>query len=264
MRGATLLHVGMPKTGTTSLQMNLFIRHPEMHYLGKPLTVFSKPIARLTRGITYDPALDTPTELAAFEAEVVRPLIREARGPIVISEEEFATSTPTSTVSPDRIADRLAALFGDARILITVRSQAPAIRSLYRHMVRMGFSDGDSLEQWFEVNFDIAAHQSLFDYETIYQRYASRFGAERVHVLPFEWLRDDPERFVRSVSALADVDGDVGWAEWGTDTHRNASEGTVVSLNAAQRARIADRYRSSNRSLSAHTGLNLEALNYAV
>jgi len=32
----TFIHIGFPKTATTTLQNHLFSKHPGIHYLGKP------------------------------------------------------------------------------------------------------------------------------------------------------------------------------------------------------------------------------------
>jgi hypothetical protein len=259
-----LIHVGMPKTGTTSLQMNLLIKHPGIQYLGKPLTVFSKDVARLTRSITYDTGLDNPAALEAFRQETVNPLIAGRTEPLVISEEEFSTSTPSSEVSPDAIADRLMALFPQARILITIRRQQDAIPSLYTHMCEMGLVKNIDFNRWFDFNFATEAGQSVYDYAQVTERYANRFGARRVHLVPFEWMRDDPQTFVSTVCSLMSADERAGQEAWANGIVRNARKGTRVVCNKYQQARIALRYRPGNRAISMAHNLNLKGLNYAL
>ena len=264
MNRPVLIHVGMPKTGTTSLQMNLFVRHPGIQYLGKPLTVFSPDVARLTRGITYDPALNDDAALEAFRAETVAPLIDGQTTPLVISEEEFATSTPRSQVSPDAIADRLLGLFPNAQILITIRRQQEAIPSLYTHMREMGLIGDIGFNRWFEANFASEAGQAVYDYAKVAERYSTRFGAERVHLLPFEWMRDDPQHFVSQVCDLMSADREAGWKVWGDGAVRNARKGDRVLCSSEQTVRIAQRYRPGNLQVSRSHNLNLERLAYAL
>jgi len=264
MNRPVLIHVGMPKTGTTSLQMNLFVRHPGIQYLGKPLTVFSPDVARLTRGITYDPALNDAAALEAFRAETVEPLIAGQTAPLVISEEEFATSTPASQVSPDAIANRLVGLFPNAQILITIRRQQEAIPSLYTHMRDMGLLGDIDFDRWFEANFASEAGQSVYDYAKVAERYSNRFGADRVHLVPFESMRDAPELFVSQVCDLMSADRQAGLKVWGDGAVRNARKGDRVTCSGEQSVRIARHYRPGNRQVSRLHNLNLERFEYAL
>ncbi len=264
MNRPVLIHVGMPKTGTTSLQMNLFVRHPGIQYLGKPLTVFSSDVARLTRGITYDPSLNDAAALEAFRAETVAPLLAGQTAPLVISEEEFATSTPASQVSPDAIANRLLGLFPNAQILVTIRRQQEAIPSLYTHMRDMGLLGDLDFDRWFESSFASETGQAVYDYAQVAERYAARFGADRVHLVPFEWMRDDPRRFVSQVCDLMSADRDEGLKAWGDGAVRNARKGSRVVCSGEQTVRIAQRYRPGNRQVSRLHNLNLERFDYAV
>ena len=264
MTRPVLIHVGMPKTGTTSLQMNLFVRHSGIQYLGKPLTAFSKDVARLTRGITYDPTLNDPVALEAFRAETVEPLLRGKTAPLVISEEEFATSTPASQVSRDDIANRLLGLFPNAQILITIRRQQDAIPSLYSHLRSIGLIGDVEFTPWFDANFATEAGQSIYDYANVAERYSHRFGADRVHLVPFEWMRDDPSRFISQVCDLMSADRDEGLRAWGDGAVQNARKGSRVICSGDQTVRIAQRYRPGNRQVNRLHRLNLERLKYAV
>ena len=264
MNRPILIHVGMPKTGTTSLQMNLFVRHSGVQYLGKPLTVFSREIALLTRGITYDPALSSPDGLSEFERSVVRPLMAQSDRPLVISEEEFSSSTPTSRISRDEIADRLVALFPQAQILITIRRQQEAIPSLYSHMQQMGLVGEMGFEQWFEAYFSNAEGASVFDYQEVEQRFSSRFGSSQVHIVPFELMRHRSSLFVAQVCALMKADVSEGLKVWGDGEVRNARKGRAIVCSPNQSLRIVRRYREGNRDLTRIRNLDLERWNYAI
>ena len=260
----TLIHIGMPKTGTTSLQSNLFVRHPQIQYIGKPLLAFSPDFKRLTRGITYDVTLRDPESLTRFEEDVVAPLLAQGTGPVVISEEEFSTSTPTSQVSPDEIADTLAALFPSANILVTMRSQGRAFESLFRYMQSRQMLGEVDFQDWFEALFAIPQYQALYDYGAVADRYRARFGSQRVHLVPFEWMRDAPEGFVRHVARLMDADEDVAVQVWGEGDVHNKGTGATVQLTADQEQRIAQRYSESNHRVAQSIGLDLKEWGYAV
>lgn len=261
----TLVHVGMPRTGTTSLQLNLLSRHPGACYLGKPQTKTREAVARVTRGLTYDPDLQPGPALEAFRRDHLEPLLQERDGPVVISEEEFATSTPTSPVQPQQIAERLHALLPDASILVTIRRQDHALPSLFGHMQRMGFFGPDDWGTFLEALAAVPRLAAAVDPAAVVQRYERLFGRERVHVLAFEQLVHDPGAYAEQVCRLAHLDPQEGRRLFVAGPVRNARPpGAREQLPARWRAWAAQRYASGNRYLAARTGLALEGWGYAV
>ena len=200
-----LIHVGMPRTATTSLQLNLFSRHPEACYIGKPLTRTRPEVARVTRGITYDVSLRSPSELTAFQKHCIVPLLAEHSGPVVISEEEFATSTPTSMISPQEIAERIHTLFPTAAILVTIRRQDHMIPSLFGHMVRMGMLDLEDWTPFMRAVQETPQLAAVADYAAVVARYEDLFGAHKVHVQAYEQLTEDPAAYEKEICRLARI-----------------------------------------------------------
>ena len=99
------LHVGLPKTGTTSLQMNLFLRHPQIAYVGKPLTRFSVAQAQVFEALMgWSPrrwreeqgALRTHVDelLASRPGERVVLFVRTARAAVEASGGFWLSPTP--------------------------------------------------------------------------------------------------------------------------------------------------------------------------
>ena len=261
----TLVHVGMPRTATTSLQFNLLSRHSGACYIGKPHTKTRDAVARFTRGLTYDVALDPGPALEDFARDSLAPLLREHGGPVVISEEEFATSTPTSRVGPQQIAERLHALLPDASILVTIRRQDHALPSLFGHMQRMGFFGPEDWGLFLHALEATPLLAAAVDHAAVVRRYEKLFGADRVHVIAYEQLLEDPGAYAERVCELASLDPIEG--------RRLFLEGPVRNARPPEQRRRLDgrwaqwtqeRYANGNRYLANRTGLGLEGWGYAV
>jgi len=132
-----VLHVGVPKTGTTTLQLRLFAEHPEITYLGKP---YDRPGVDEATNTAISQLVDAVWTRTSFEydPDAARSLLARgmqgrvddhASGPVVLSEEAL-----TQASGADRLlkAKRLRRLFGHCRVLITIREQLAALRSGHR------------------------------------------------------------------------------------------------------------------------------------
>jgi hypothetical protein len=108
-----------------------------------------------------------------------------------------------------RVCARLRTMFGDATILIVTRGFHSVMASAYSEVVRWGrtlsirecvslYQDSPAFEGWRAAD--------IFDYDAAVRLYTDTFGAERVVVLPFELLRDDPRGFLARLEQLLDLE----------------------------------------------------------
>ena len=195
------LHVGLPKTGTTTLQQGFFDRHQDVCNLGKPF--HDSRIQELVANINIDDGIDyDPNRARALFDEVVLPHLHGDRLP-VLSNEGF-----TSPASADRrlVAERLHTLFAPAKVIITIRGQVPYLESWYlqesRHRNVM------SMGQWLDREWP-RRQGGIFPclmYFELAEAYAELFGRENVAVFAFEQFRKDPATFVASVCAWLGID----------------------------------------------------------
>jgi hypothetical protein len=81
----------------------------------------------------------------------------------------------------------------DAQILLTIREQRDLLVSAFKHGLRVGLPEA-TLEE-FLLSPRGADFISFTRYATLLQLIGLHFPARQVHVIPFEWLRDDPVRF---------------------------------------------------------------------
>jgi hypothetical protein len=211
-----LLHVGFPKTATTSLQDHVFAGLPGVCNLGKP--DMPRSVKKALRHIASDDPDRFDRKYADYLREAVRDARRKARS-IVISHEGM-TGSRWRTVGKARVlreigfrelraatAERLRDSLGDARVrvLFTIREQRAWLLSTFADLVlREGLSTelADWLGRGLDRPDDFYADP---DFDRTIALYESLFGKERVHVLAYEEMTADPDRFSCQLAALGDL-----------------------------------------------------------
>jgi hypothetical protein len=197
-----LIHVGYPKTASTWLQQDLF---------SSPAAGFWYPyrIEAKEQFLLSDPY--------RFSAERVRgvfePGIDEAqqRGLVaVISDEWLIGNQVTADYRGKQIAEQLAAVFPEARVLIVLRQQESMLLSSYREYVVCGGCE--TLEEFIGVavvrpGFEPHCRLDHFEYDLALAHYRRLFSPEAVMVEPFERMVADPIKFYRRLAAFCGARG---------------------------------------------------------
>lgn len=205
------LHPGYPKTASTTLQKRLFSRHPELCYLGKPLTGDLLDIE--TRILTLNAQQFTAAlpELRERFTAVMEQCAEDGRT-VLLSHEGFLRPTRYQGHDIYRTALRLRQVFRDpvedrfdVHILLTIRRQTDIIPSYYfdsvsRSPERFRKFIAASLEAPDEGYF-----ASLF-YDALIERYAELFGRDRIRVLLFEEFIASREVFLRRLAGYLGID----------------------------------------------------------
>ena len=128
---ALFIHVGYPKTATTTFQKHVFPNHPEIDYLGKFIPGHRYRDERLYPSIDRLMTVDE----SRYEGVVgLRELIDACREQcskrvMLISSESFVHVT---AVNLGLVAQRVKAAFSPCKIIITIREQLDIIRSCGR------------------------------------------------------------------------------------------------------------------------------------
>ena len=201
------IHVGLPKTATTSLQEKVFAAHPGVAYLGPKADYpeFDKVMATLSfaESLNYD---------AARSARIVKDLLSSftyEEKPLVASYEVLTAQGRDRRLK----AERLKALFPNARIVITVRRPEDMLVSMYFQWLK-GFGgkrlEAPSLEAWLDQDWRDAWRGNFLrlQYEKVLELYRSLFGRENVLLLFFEDLVDDRAKFARQLSEFIGTDSE--------------------------------------------------------
>jgi hypothetical protein len=150
---------------------------------------------------------DQPLE---FDAQALRrdlaPLLDRAGGAPVVAWARLSGDAASGGYDSKELADRLAAVFPGARILIVIREQRSAIAAAYKRYVDAGgqstaqqFLHRTPQQGWRVPSFDFGH----FEYDRLIRYYRSLFGDENVLVLVHEQLADDGRRAISAISEFA-------------------------------------------------------------
>lgn len=190
-----IIHIGLPKTGTTLLQTRVFPNHPQIAYLGRDGVC--PEVDQLLHDVRRSPTWDG--EAARLVLKSVMSSTPTAGRTIVVSHEGL--STYNRNVSPSLKAERLHELFGRARVLLIVRRPQDMIESLFFQRLKRPWhrSFDTSFERWFERQWSqrdtVSSELQRLLFFSLATSYADRFGRDNVIVMPYELLQRDKDRF---------------------------------------------------------------------
>lgn len=227
VRSPVFIHVGYPKSASTTLQKHLFDKHRQLNSLSTYPTgnigqdtpemnaecVFLKD-QRIQDFYDQLTTLD-PMDYAACEpADAHTQLFVDYADPdraMVLSSERFTDVLFSHDSIVDK-AQRLKQIFPAAKILIVLRNQLNIMASQYRDQpfnprcVRIGRPV--SIDRWVEIALQdplVKYANSLNYYETV-RCYAALFGRENVGVFLFEEMVDDLPAYAQRLSEFMGID----------------------------------------------------------
>lgn len=279
-----ILHVGYPKTATTTLQSVLFSKHNEIEYLGKfiPSFRYSDPrLFDLVNSLTTDFEINWngEKELREYFGSVSLP---KGKKSIVLSSENFIH--PWSQ-DPSTIAKRLARVCKGARIAITLREQESLLGSFYHSFGAFGqylyvhkntYEPLDipiSLKEWCELQFRVPPKNILghLCYNQIVGAYEEAFGKNSVKVFVYEKLVADEIAFyeewadflkIDKKSAIAISKGIVVNNRADDDDVWNKGVIETVEFGDSDKQRIAAMFAKDNKILDERLKLGLKNFGY--
>ncbi len=223
-----VIHIGMPKTATKTLQWRLFSAHSEIFYLGRFDGAYFQGkyrrfnccrdasvqdlMQQIAYGYVYNPNL---TKCQKLLRQIMEPALEKNLLP-VWSWESYSTDI----LSKRQVrALNLKQVFGEARIIITIRNPIALLESAYfwqlrRDNVGARGKRGRSpyyrlINNWLHENLNGEVLPHLQYAETI-QTYVNQFGFENVHVFLFENLIANHNHFFRQICEIMGVNADEG------------------------------------------------------
>jgi hypothetical protein len=188
-----IVHIGYHKTATTWFQKSVYPRVTNYAYV---------PRARVKLAFLSASALHFDPEWARAKLELAPEL------PPILCEEELSGYLHTGGLLgflSKEMAHRIQAVFPDAHVVIFVRSQPEMIAACYQQYVRGGGTYGPRRYLWpADALFGAAASTykiprfsfDHFDYDRLVAHYVALFGAQRVHVFPYEEIQRDARGFL--------------------------------------------------------------------
>lgn len=205
-----ILHIGYPKTATTTLQGNLLEKCQEINYLGKFVgetpkkLLFPDPIIQQFRDIVNNGNSLQVRKMAPYFFEQIHQKVLEADKTTVISAEGFMNPIVDTHYVPNKdIFLKAKHIFDilnhgtheqvETQILITVREQVDLVPSFFSQSYFQGRACGfygktyeSFLDFLFEDNFQ--GFGPIFKYDEVADYYCELFGSENVIVLSMKDL----------------------------------------------------------------------------
>ena len=213
------LHVGQPKTGTTTLQISLFRRHPDIFYLGQyvpskvPGNCLSEEIDQLLRPLLWD--VSAPLDVDHSRQQLAR--ISAAAGAtskVWVGSWEGLIQRPPAMIR--EMIQRVHAVFGGCRILLTLRNPLTRIPSEYLQNLKGHFIKGVNpwmgplpyidIDQWLHRASSEEHLANMLSYGGSVQEAVQVLGVEQVGVFLFEDLQTDPEQYYSKIFNFLAID----------------------------------------------------------
>lgn len=219
-----VIHVGMPKTATKTLQMCLFARHSEVEFLGTytgKKTRFSQcrdaQIEQLINQLLWKyPARPDLPLCRDIYRRAVAPALGQGLAPVWSWESLIENHYEVQKYR----AENLRAVFGDCRIIVTIRHPVKLVESLYLQLLKRDnlgarYRLGKQavykpIESWITGQWGQEGHAPNvhLEYAQGIKLYADIFGADRVGVFLFEQLIKEPEAYYRSLCQFIGINAD--------------------------------------------------------
>jgi Sulfotransferase family len=196
-----LVHIGYHKTGSRWLRF-LFFGNPQTGFGWVDKTGPDHPVRRLVGARPFE--FDAASSRAEFDP-LLRRIEEDGLFPVV-SFERFSGNPFSGGYDSKEIANRLAEVFPEARVLVVVREQRSMIVSTYKQYVREGGAlparkfmlppaSRSMRVPWFDLRH--------FEYHHLLSYYRHLFGPDAVLALTYEQFVGDPRSFVEELARFA-------------------------------------------------------------
>lgn len=190
-----VFHPGYMKTASTLLQGEVFPRVE-----GAAFYCYPSGFPHRAASLRTDP---DPAAVAALAADM-RGWVASSDQPLqLFSWEGLVGDYLGDYCDRPTMLGLMQAVAPDAHVLLVIRRQAELANSLYKQALHRGhwptaeaflnYADGElgPFRPGGEANIAVAS----LDFDAAVRTYEQAFGPERVHVLAYEWLRSEPDRF---------------------------------------------------------------------
>ena len=204
-------------------QKHVFANHETIHYLGKPFTDQGVENAFYELACS-DTAHYDEAACREFLLANVRPSGASSATSTILSDEVMLTP---QSVDIDVLIRRLQAVFGDFKVLITIREQSEVLRSWCEHVLFK--HEYGSLESIIAYQFKFRTYRdgllSFLDYYQYYKFLCAKLGRDQVLMLPYELLRNRPDRYANLLGNFLGISGDLVAARINSAPRENSRRG---------------------------------------
>lgn len=201
------VHIGYPKSASTTIQNTLLCHHPDLYHLGNGfqgrnntyaddgIQWVAEHVLRYRKDFLYD----KEATRAPFK-EHFRIAEENDKYKAVGISSEFFCFTLGQEIDVTTKARRLHDILGDNTCVIFVfREQFSLLRSLYLEMIRGGYYG--TFRKFMEFTYLFHDRNWCLDfcYDKIFETYAELFGKENVCAVPFEVIKESHTDFIRMI-----------------------------------------------------------------
>jgi len=201
-----IIHIGFPKTGTTSLQRNFFSKHPEIIYRGQ--TYQSHELRRLVEVDLLSKSefeYDKDLVKKIFREEIAKVEEQETGNVFIFSHEAFTYHSDSYATDMAEIARRLHDISPEAKIIITIRRQDEMLKSLYKQAVKGGcYINFSSYLDYYKSVYHMS-FLPLLKYIPIIKHYERLFGKRKVFVQCFEEMKENSLDYTARLSHFCGI-----------------------------------------------------------
>lgn len=198
-------HIGLPKTGTTTLQSHVFSKNSEIFFLGKNSTGSKEQLSHIMR-IAEKSNLD---EIQNYGKDI-RLRVNEQNVdylPVLISSENY---TFPRKMDWKTAPERLKRLLNPTRVVLVIRNQFRWLESYYfYHQAKVARSGKLMLPDAF-VRRELANGERgafpVTNFGDLIRVWERSFGRHNVDVLPYELMSRNPIEFFRPFGAALETD----------------------------------------------------------
>jgi|GEM_PF-3858496 hypothetical protein len=200
------LHIGLPKTGTTFLQRQIF-----------PNIDVSNVREECLEAIVFlAECIDGDLQRLDWDSakRILLDILSDIKPPYLISHEGLVGDVFLGFHNRRDIADFLKFLFPDAVILITLRRQDEFIESIYTQLLHTCYSirfsdflcrnEDQSFPplniRWAYAGLTPRLYLNALDWSVLIKEFERAFGCDRIEVSLYEDLREDPVYYLTKMS----------------------------------------------------------------
>lgn len=217
-----VLHFGISKTGTSTLQRALFQRHSQVQFLGKyvpsrtPKGCISKEVYDVLKPLLWEINLELNLEKQRDALADIMAHGAPEKNVTVCSWETLGMSRHSSF---KRRLERIAEVSNDTKLMMTLRNPIYWLPSLYLQEIQGHYAKRNrkhfgnraylDFETWLNKN---EKHRGSISNWLVYanniQQAVEILGKQNVGVFLFEDLRSNPTQFYRSIADFIGIDAD--------------------------------------------------------
>ncbi len=217
------IHIGLPKTATTTLQKQIFIHHPQIEYLGKYITPGFMGKQKF-RDLQTDHLMKCILKKSMNEKGIggLQRLLKDQILPhldlnklLLVSQEGISSGDLPSRA---RRARNFGAIFNRCKIVIVLREPLSLIESLYFQKMKelnlrkqslwVKCPDYYSINKWLERYWNSSPSGPLWnlDYYRTIEAFGSVFGRTNVGIFLYEDLTEHPSLFFKQFCEFTGID----------------------------------------------------------